>query len=1112
MSPAILRLVLARIRADWVVTAAAALVILVATTLLSSGLIYADAVTLQGLRRSLADAPTRQTNIQASTRMTPAQVAAADPRIRKAVSSSMPVPTAIALIAESDSFALPQQPADAVHNLAVFGDYQGIEAHASLVEGAWPRARTTSGGPLEVAIPGRLATDLGVALGDTMTMPSRLNASLSVEVRVTGIYRIDDPSDPYWWAEPMAVDGATQSANYTTYGPLMLAHGDFPAVITADAAETDWRIFPDLSSVDLDALGPLRAAVTRMDGTLAAAVRPVASPTPDLSVSTGLVPMIDDLQRALLATRTGVLLLLVQLLALAAYALLLTAALMIEQRRVESAMLHARGAATGQLVVQALLEGVVLAVPAAAVAPWLASFALRLFNRVGPLADIGLTIDPQVSVASYVVAGLGAVLAVGALVVPAARAARSLSAASRAKGRQGSRGMAQRVGLDLALVIAAIVGLWQLRLYGGALTNSLRGGLGIDPLLVAAPAIGLIAGSILALRLIPLLAQAAEALVSRRRSAVASLGAWQLARRPQRYSRSALLLTLTVALGGFATLYIATWSGSQRDQAARQVGADIRVEPDHRTGAMPATALAGAYDALPGTTGVMPAWRGTLSVFAAGGSVQMLALDAATAPEIVAWRSDEATGSLASLMAPLAAGRPSLDGPILPGSPVRVAVDVGVALGPPPRTPPGVDPPVVPASGVLRLLVVDGTGSVHLVAVDDVNLVDGTQRLERTVGATGVAGAGSSWFGLPAPVRLLSISVGIDLPRPNMAFNGTVTIRRIETSNTGTGTAWTAADLGGNWLTAQPGSVSLGTLQLAPAGQGELAMAIDTGVTPGPRRGAEYAIRQAGLGTVTAGAVPILVNARFLDLVGSGVGDTLALDLGAGAEPVRITGVFDDFPTTDSSMPIVIADLPTIQAQQAIDNRPQVPSEWWLATDPARDAATAASLRATPYSSTSVVDRAERATALQTDPLALGVIGALTLGFVAAALFAAIGFAVSAAVAARERLTEFAVLRALGLSQGQLAGWLAVEHALLVVVSLAAGTGLGLLLGWLVLPFATMKRDPGPVLPAPILTIPWDSIAVLETLVVAVLAATVLVLVVLLRRVGLGSALRLGED
>ncbi len=1110
MSPATLRLVLARIRADWVVTAAAGLVIVVATTLLASGLIYADAVTLQGLRRALADAPVRQANLQATARMTPAQVSGADPAVRASVKSSLPVGARIVRIQKSDSFALPQQPADGVHNLAVFGAYEAIDRHASLTEGAWPAARPEASGPMQVAIPGLLASDLGVKVGDALQMPSRLDPTLVVDVDVTGIYRVDDQADPYWWDDPMELAGATTSANYTTYGPLILAEGDFRSVLTADAAAVSWRLFPQLSAVDLDGLSPLRGSVNGIDGTLNASVRRAVPGAPNLSVSTGLVPLIDDLQRALLATRTGVLLLLVQLVALAAYALLLTAGLLVEQRRVESAMLHARGAATGQLVVQALIEGLVLAVPAAAVAPWLAAIALRLFNRIGPLASIGLTLDPRVSAGSYVVAGLGALLAVGALVAPAVRAARSLSAASRAKGRQASRGIAQRVGLDLALVAAAGVGLWQLRLYGGAITSSIRGGIGIDPLLVAAPAIGLIAGSILALRLIPLLAQGAEVVVARRRTAVASLGAWQLARRPLRYSRSALLLILTVALGGFATLYIATWSGSQRDQAARQVGAEIRVDPDHRTGAMPVTALPGAYAALPGATGVMAARRSSLAAFAAGGSVQLLALDSGTAPRVVAWRSDEAAASLTALMAPLAAARPALDGPVLPGSPVRVAVEVGVSLQPPPKLPGGQDPPVVPASGALRLLVVAGDGSVHLISMGDVPLVDGTVRLEEMVGAAG-AGSGT-WFGLPGPVRLLSVSLGVDLPRPDMLFDGTVTIRGIETSGVGGGEAWSPAMLGGNWLTAQPGSVSMGTLRLAPAGQGQLALAIDTGVSTFPRRGVEYALQQAGLQATGVQAVPILANARFLTLVGAEVGGTLAIDLGAGTQAVRVAGVFGDFPTTDPTMPIVVADLPTIQVQQAIAGRPWVPTEWWLATTPRTEATAVAALRVAPYSSTSVLDRAERATALQTDPLALGVIGALTLGFVAAALFAAIGFAVSAAVSARERLTEFAVLRALGLSQRQLAGWLAIEHTLLVVVSLAAGTGLGLLLGWLVLPFATMKRDPGPVLPTPILTIPWDGIALLEGLVVVVLGVTVGILVLLLRRVGLGSALRLGED
>src|ERR687897_938341 len=93
----------------------------------------------------------------------------------------------------------------------------------------------------------------------------------------------------------------------------------------------------------------------------------------------------------------------------------------------------------------------------------------------------------------------------------------------------------------------------------------------------------------------------------------------------------------------------------------------------------------------------------------------------------------------------------------------------------------------------------------------------------------------------------------------------------------------------------------------------------------------------------------------------------------------------------------------------------------------------------------SAVGLFERSRTLATDPVALGIIGVLSIGVVAAGLFAVVGFIVSAAVSARERVTEFALLRALGLSSGQLSGWLSLENATLAVISLVAGSGLGLL-------------------------------------------------------------------
>ena len=144
--------------------------------------------------------------------------------------------------------------------------------------------------------------------------------------------------------------------------------------------------------------------------------------------------------------------------------------------------------------------------------------------------------------------------------------------------------------------------------------------------------------------------------------------------------------------------------------------------------------------------------------------------------------------------------------------------------------------------------------------------------------------------------------------------------------------------------------------------------------------------------------------------------------------------------------------------------------------------------------------------------MALGIIGALSLGFIVAGLFAAIGLVVSASVAARQRRTEFALLRALGLSSRQLSAWLWLENSAVVIVSLVAGVGLGLLIGWVALPFVTVTQQAAAPFPPPVIRTDWSSIAVLVAVSTLSLGVTVLVLAQVLRRIGIGSVLRMGED
>jgi hypothetical protein len=259
---------------------------------------------------------------------------------------------------------------------------------------------------------------------------------------------------------------------------------------------------------------------------------------------------------------------------------------------------------------------------------------------------------------------------------------------------------------------------------------------------------------------------------------------------------------------------------------------------------------------------------------------------------------------------------------------------------------------------------------------------------------------------------------------------------------------------------------------------------------------------------------PVVVSDALVESGFVGLGQVLAApQLRLGNARAVVEGTVESFPSVrDDTETALIVDLPTYQM---IDYEPGFGldrvDEYWLSVS-GEPEAVLASLETPPLNSFATEGVQELVDELVSDPVALGTIGALTVGFVAAAVFAAVGFAVSATVSARERLVEFALLRALGLSPRQLGSWLVLEQGALVVASLALGTAVGVLLTAVILPLITLTQSGGPAVPDVIVVYPWRTVVVLETSVLAVLAAIVAILTSVLRRVGLGSMLRLGED
>jgi ABC-type antimicrobial peptide transport system permease subunit len=152
----------------------------------------------------------------------------------------------------------------------------------------------------------------------------------------------------------------------------------------------------------------------------------------------------------------------------------------------------------------------------------------------------------------------------------------------------------------------------------------------------------------------------------------------------------------------------------------------------------------------------------------------------------------------------------------------------------------------------------------------------------------------------------------------------------------------------------------------------------------------------------------------------------------------------------------------------------------------------------------------------QDNPVTAGMSGLLVIGAVIAALLAVLGSLVQAIMAARQRTTQFAIFRTLGMANRQLGALLLGEQAFVYLFGLLGGTLLGLILTTAITPFLTYSdsaANPNTIgIPPFMPQTNWSAIGLFYG---ALLVAFVLALVIAARyaaSIGLGRALRLGKD
>ncbi|MBO3751281.1 ABC transporter permease [Streptosporangiaceae bacterium NEAU-GS5] len=1038
-------LVLRRALSEPLLLAASLGSILLATTTLVALTMYAVTVAEVGVRRAMETAPIAITAATVTSPVTADTLQNVDTAVRTHVKQAYQgLPATVLRTIRSDSYAMPGQQKRERPDLTKFATYEKLENRTRLTAGAWPRP----GEPVQVALTEAAARAMNLHLGDAFTVVGRLTHK-PVQATVSGLFELPDPYSDQWRGDELLLRGL-ETRDYTTYGPLVVNPQTFEERFATNVSAA-WQAVPDLRGLPRDRLRSFADSVSTLGDRLHGDCSTCTS-------FTRLPDMLGQLDQAALVARSTMLVPVLQLLLLAAYALTLTARLLADHRRMEVALLRSRGAGGPRLALLAGGEALLVAVPSAIVAPLLAPWLLRGINTIPWIQAAGVRLDPAPDGTAYLVSCLVALACAVLLALPALRGARRTYIEEQAaRGRGDRQGLIQRMGADLALLAVAALAIWQLGHYGGPVTATAAGGLGVDPLIVTGPALALLCGGMLGLRLVPLVSGLAERVLGRRRSLAPALGAWQVSRRPLRYAGPALLLTMAIAIGVVSMATAATWRASQEDQARHQAGADLRVGGPLDSPELGVLGRGARLAALPGVTRVAPVVRANTDL--AGADATLLAADADRLDGLLLLRRDLAPDSVAVLARKLAAARPSGRPMPVPGTPRTLTWQVSLT----------------PVEGAVRLsaIVRDALGASREFVIGPL-VADGRTHAYTTDIAALAGRSGKVAYPLAVQAMLF------DMPNP-APF--TLRVGGLE--------SWTAKP-----DRAHPVELNGSTVTFSDdKSEQDMRLAL---LPPGS--GADHPL-------------PVIITADLAKRADLKVGSAVDVSLGGVPTPIVPVAILPAMPGTTAGEPAVLTDLVTLTARDLASGRPpRTVTEWWLATRGGDTAPAAAELARHREWDQTVVDRAALTRQLRDDPLAGGLQGALVLGFLAALVFALLGFLVNAAVAARERTAEFALLRALGVSHRQVFGLLAVEQAFIVALSLAAGTALAVTVAVLVVPHIVLTGQATAVTPGVLLDIPWGATAALLVGVGVALFAIVAGLARQLRRQGLGRALRIGED
>ncbi len=583
---------------------------------------------------------------------------------------------------------------------------------------------------------------------------------------------------------------------------------------------------------------------------------------------------------------------------------------------------------------------------------------------------------------------------------------------ARRQTRASTRGRsARRRALDLAFLVAGVGILWYVH-QGGVGTTELQSS--ALAFVLSAIAVGLIASP--SLRLVGLVGR----VLSVNRTVGGRLARWEIERDPRQYSQLSLLVMLAVAVSVFATTYVSSDNAGATDRADYQVGANMRATFSTAAGPPQVAALTAA---LPSGVHAAPAFRDDGRPGQSGLEATVLGIQGTDFWNIAYARPDFASQSLRSLTAKMSAADP--DGATVPGSPRGLVLSVY-------------------SSGVsarIDVQISDSAGDVRSVPLGTTSAQAGWNDLRASL--TDVA--------FPIRVRAITVSP------TDIGVAGDVAFRNLRTDS---GAIVESFDLTDGWWQED----------FAP-NPAELPVKPTFVRTDGGQPSADVPVNNEEvllMPPASSRPLPVLLASQSLADLGLTIGQPFPIHIETVNIELVAVGTFNDFPTYyPGAEDFLAVPMSSLLARMG---RLGVVSPWanelWMSVPNGESAAVTSKINSdlTLLNTQLLTDAQARAAALN-DPLRSGFAVELGIGALVALLVVVINFAMHFLAAARNRTTQYAIMRANGVPRSTLRNALIGEQIAVLISGMVAGTAIGLAVAWAVLPVFHLGSLPTDLIP-----------------------------------------------